>query len=244
MSATRPLLVVAGLAAESRIAAGPGIVTVAAGGIAARLKDLLAAEIDRGVQAILSFGIAGGLDPRLRPGSLVVARWVDDGGTRHAADEGWAAALARALPNGTLAGLAGSDEAVCNAKAKAGLHARTEAVAVDMESHIAARFARRHGLPFAALRIVADPALRVVPKAALVGLKPDGSTDVGAVLRALARNPRELPALMRTALDADAAFRELRALRRRLGTGLGMGTAPVAVPVLADPAVSDLAVGT
>ncbi len=95
------------------------------------------------------------------------------------------------------------------------------ALAVDMESHIAGRFAQEHGLPFAAIRAVADPHSRALPEAALVGMKPNGAADVIAVARALARSPRQMPALLRTALDTRAAMNVLFSSRRLLGLSFG-----------------------
>ncbi len=62
-------------------------------------------------------------------------------------------------------------------------------LAVDMESHGAARFAENWGLPFAALRAIADPQHRALPPAAMVGMKPDGSADIKAVLRGAGPQP-------------------------------------------------------
>ena len=120
--------------------------------------------------------------------------------------------------------IAASDVMVVDAAAKAALHAATGALAVDMESHVAAAFAAAHGLPFAALRVISDGADRALPKAAQAGMKADGGMDVLAVLRALARDPGQLPALIRTGLEAEVAFRQLALLNRhdllgRLGVG-------------------------
>jgi hypothetical protein len=101
------------------------------------------------------------------------------------------------------------------------LYAQTRAVAVDMESHIAAAIAAAHRIPFAAARVVIDPADRPLPPAALVGLRSDGTADVGAVFRSVLKQPSQLPALVRTALDARIASAALRRGRRVLGTGLG-----------------------
>ena len=103
---------------------------------------------------------------------------------------------------------------VVDAAAKAALHSATGALAVDMESHVAAAFAAAHGLPFAALRVISDGADRALPKAAQAGMKPDGGMDV----------PRQLPALIRTGREAEVAFRQLKLLNRhdllgRLGIG-------------------------
>ena len=91
-----------------------------------------------------------------------------------------------------------------------------------MESHIAARVAARHNLPFAILRTISDSADHALPPAALVGMKPDGGVALGAILASLARNPAQLPALIRTGREAGAAF---SALRRALGAleALGIG---------------------
>ena len=81
---------------------------------------------------------------------------------------------------------------------KADLHRTTGALAVDMESHVVARAARRHRLPFAAARVVCDPAHRALPPAARIGMKPDGRMDLPAVLRSVLAEPGQLPALIVT----------------------------------------------
>ena len=85
--------------------------------------------------------------------------------------------------------------------------ARPAPLAVDMESHVAARVARRHRLPFAAARVVSDPAHRTLPPAARVAMKPDGRVDLPAVMRSLLAHPAQLPALIRTGRDAERGFR-------------------------------------
>jgi hypothetical protein len=91
-----------------------------------------------------------------------------------------------------------------------------------MESHIAARVAARHGLPFAALRVISDAADTTLPPAALAGMRPDGGIAIGAVLASLVQNPAQLPALIRTARDAEKAFRTLGRVHDAL-RGLGIG---------------------
>src|SRR5690606_3450151 len=100
------------------------------------------------------------------------------------------------------------------------LHDAVGAVGVDMESHLAAHAARRHGLRFAVARVVSDAADRDLPVAAQRGMRPDGGVDIPAVLRALAADPRQLPALIRTGWEAEKAFRALLGGCHRLGVGL------------------------
>ena len=114
----------------------------------------------------------------------------------------------------------GVDAIVASSTEKAELHRTTGALAVDMESHVAARVAQRHRLPFAAARVVCDPAHRTLPPAARVAMKPDGRVDFLAVMRSLLAHPAQLPALIQTGRDAEQAFGSLLRGQRRLGPGL------------------------
>lgn len=220
-AAAFPVLVATGMMAEAGIARGPGVVAIAGGGDPARLALMLHAALDRQAKGIISFGIAGGLEASQAPGSIVLASAVHVDGQRIATDAAWVARLAARLPRALRGDIAGVDHAIASPAAKARLHRETGAMAVDMESHIAARLAAVYGVPFVALRIVADPAHRALPEAATVGMRPDGSMDAGAVLRALLRRPGDVPALIRTAMDASAAFAALRACRGQLPSLLG-----------------------
>lgn len=220
------VLAVVGLSKEARLAAGPGVEALGAGGSPHRLRELLGARDGVGLRAVVSFGIAGGLDPGLAPGDVIVASGILSDGERNATDAGLSAVFFRRLGGlGTraiLADLAGVDAAVMSVEAKVELHDRTGAVAVDMESHVAAAFARRHGLPFAAIRVVCDPAHRALPAFVATALKPNGDPDILAVLGALARGQVGIGVLVRLARDSSAAFAALSRCRAMLGHGLGV----------------------
>ncbi|MBD8909338.1 phosphorylase [Methylorubrum zatmanii] len=222
---TGSVLAIAGLAREARIAAGPGVATLQAGGDPARLRARLAGYAPDGLSAVISFGIAGGLDPALRAGDIVIGTHLDADG-RVSTDPELARRLrARlaGLPGHVVAGgLAGSDVAIMTVADKAALHARTGALAVDMESHVAAAFAARHALPFAAIRVVCDPAGRALPAFAASALTPEGEPDLRAVLGALLRGRARIGELIRLGRDSSAAFAALARCRARLGPGLGL----------------------
>jgi adenosylhomocysteine nucleosidase len=215
------LIVVSGLRAESRLVRGPNVRTIAGGGDGVRL----AADIDRAIAEggarLLSFGIAGGLKPGLTPGTIVVPGIVMDSESGYATDEAFSNRLRGALSDCLQGAVVGVDAPVASVPAKQALHAVTDAIAVDMESHIAARAAARAGIPFAALRVVADPAEHSLPAAAMVGMARDGRTDVAAVLRALLRDPLQLGPLLRVALDARRAMAALSHCGQALGPVLG-----------------------
>jgi len=220
------VLAIVGLSKEAKLAAGPGVEALGAGGNPRRLRELLGARDATGLRAVVSFDIAGGLDPRLVPGDIVVASGILSDGESYATDAALTVAISdklsgmRARP--LVADLAGVDAAVLSVEAKVGLHGRTGAAAVDMESHVAAAFARRHGLPFAAIRVVCDPAHRALPAFVAAALKPNGDPDILAVLGALARGRMGIGVLLRLARDSSAAFAALSRCRALLGHGLGV----------------------
>ncbi|MBX9698021.1 MAG: nucleoside phosphorylase, partial [Acetobacteraceae bacterium] len=88
------ILAVVGMQSEAALLP-EGVRAVVTGGDPKRAAALLAEEQGE-VAAVLSFGIAGGLDPDLAAGDLVVATRVRGPGGAWRADMGWAAALARA----------------------------------------------------------------------------------------------------------------------------------------------------
>ena len=127
-----------------------------------------------------------------------------------------------APPDGGVSSRASlSGDELPTAAQKAELRRTSNAIAVDMESHVAGRVARHHRLPFVAARVISDAAHRTLPPAARVGMRADGSVDLPAVLRSLAVAPWQLPALIRTGLEAETAFRALLRGHRLLGPGFG-----------------------
>jgi hopanoid-associated phosphorylase len=214
-----PVIAVTGMAFEASIAAGKGGDGIEA--VYAARADLLQraldAALERGAAGVISFGTAGGLGPDLEPGTIVIAEAVDGPFGRIACDADWSARMAAALMASPLAAQTRRGvEAAVAAPDKAALHQSNGALAVDMESHLAAAAAAARGLPFAVCRAVVDPAWRSLPKAAMAGLRDDGSTAVLPILRELARDPLQLGGLLRVAADAGAARKALTAARRVL----------------------------
>ena len=221
-----PVLAVTGLAREARVAAGPGVATIGAGGNPSRLRAMLSARINPGCRAVISIGIAGGLDPTLVPGDVVVATGVVTAESRFDAHPDVAQFLARRLAGHPkrvgLADLAGVDAPALSPADKQRLRIATGAAAVDMESHVAAAFAAEHDLPFAAVRVVCDPAHRALPAFVGQALRPDGEVDIAAVIAAIARRSAKFGGLVRLARDSAEAFEALRRCRQSLGLGLGV----------------------
>ena len=197
-------VVAVGLKSEAALLP-PGLRVVISGGDPARLAALWPAD----ATAVLSFGIAGGLAPGVARGEVILASALWEADETLPVDAPWLAALSAHIP-ARIGLLAASASLLDSPAAKAALHARSGALAVDMESGAAARFARARNLPFAVLRAVADGPADALPRAAAVGLNPDGSPAPGRVLAALLRHPGELPALLRLARASAAAHEALR----------------------------------
>jgi hopanoid-associated phosphorylase len=217
-----PVIVVAGMAFEARIARGEGVEVVYAAR-ADLLARALSAAVARGCAGIVSFGTAGGLAPDLAPGSLIVADAIEGPFGRLQTDRSWADRLAAALATGPLAArvrrgvMAAVAAPLVSADDKLALHRSSGALAVDMESHIAGATAAAHGLPFAVCRAIVDPAWRTLPSAATAGLRDDGSTTLVPILRELLRQPSQIGALIQVAVDARAARISLVQARHAMG---------------------------
>src|SRR3954454_23453661 len=210
----RPVIAVTCLSFEAQVAAGPGIDVLC--GTAQRYVDKLESAVKAGGSGIISIGIAGGLAPGLNPGDWVIASGVVAEGIRIATDNRWSQRLLQALPNAVYADISGVDAPVVGEADKRALHQSAGTVAVDMESHIAARIAARHRVPFAACRVIIDPAERTLPPAALVGMRADGRPDVLAVIRSRCQQPRQMFSLLRVVADLRAARTALSDGRTRL----------------------------
>jgi hopanoid-associated phosphorylase len=215
------VVVVVGLAFEARIVAGPGMQVICSGS-GKDLAGSIARAITRECRGLISFGVAGGLAPELKPGACVIGSAVMSDAGRAPTDAEWSQRMLKAIPGSVHGMLLGVSAPVADPEQKRTLHLKTGAIAVDMESHVVADVAAEHGLPMAAIRVVTDPAVRAVPAAALTAMRPNGTIDLVAMARSLLRKPRELSALLRTALDAQAARAALQRGRELLGPGLGL----------------------
>lgn len=216
-----PLLVVTGTRREAATIAGPGVVTLAGGGSRARLV----AELERLVPqscGVLSFGMAGALDPALALGDWVVATRVV-GDWQGECDPVFGGSLARRLRTGrrlpTSGILFASDRLIASAGDKAALHSDSGAIAADMESHLAGAAAAAHGVRFAVLRCISDEAGADLPPAIAVAMAPGGGLAGLRIAGSILRHPGQVPALLRTTARFKRAFDVLEAGGERVMRG-------------------------
>jgi hopanoid-associated phosphorylase len=227
---TRPLRlgVVTGLVKEiaclrpGKRADGLQLWCEAAAGRPARAAEVAREMVAEGAGGLMSFGVAGGLDPSLGPGLVVIAdRVVDLEGRSFPCHGPWVDALMRLDGSYDSGAILGSDQPILTPQHKEHLFRRSQALAVDMESHAVAEVARAAGVPFIAIRAIGDPAGRSVPASAINGLAPDGTTRALPVLLGLLRHPTDLVAIWRLAGDTNRALKTLREVAAKdLGAAL------------------------
>jgi adenosylhomocysteine nucleosidase len=236
--------IVAALAAESRplgpatrhgaepatLADGTLLIVSGVGPAAAALgaRRLLAA----GARALLSWGLAGGLDPALEAGTLVLpGEVISPEGRVLLTCAAWRERVSQAIGarHAACCGrLLTCREPLSSTAAKALAFRQTGAIAVDMESSAVAEVASAERAPFLVVRAIVDTAHDAVPEVAL-GMTRAGQDRlrVGRLLAALARTPGELPALIRLARRYRTASRALAAVA---------GSGALAFPVLREVA--------
>lgn len=163
MGASRGVIVVAALRTELLFVRGPK----AALGVGPRATETLRALLARGKPAgLVIVGYAGGLQPELRPGTLVLAERVRDAQGEVPLEGELVRRAARLLPEARVGPLF-TDTKLTPKEEKAAL--AEKALAVDMETSLLARELRAQGIPFLAARVILD-ALEEEAAAGLRGL--------------------------------------------------------------------------
>lgn len=222
---------VAGFRAEARCLGGLDVTVAFSGGSAERARAEAERLVVEGAAALVSFGLAGGLAPELRPGDLLLPEIVRDAAAASwPVEPAWRERARARLANGGIApeggALAGSDRIVATAADKRALFEATSARAIDMESHAVAAVASAAGIPFLALRALADPADQVIPQVAREALRPDGRMRIRATFGGLLRAPGELMPLLRLARQSAVALTALRRGARLVGPQVGFTSSP------------------
>jgi adenosylhomocysteine nucleosidase len=181
------------------------------------------ALVGAGARSLLSFGLAGALDPALYAGAVVLPSAVTDGvGAVHRTCDVWRERLAaRAGASadhhaGTLLSVA---QPLTTAAAKSAAWGRTHARAVDMESFAIGTVALDRQVDFAVARVVVDTAGDSLPGSVTRATGPRGELNYPRLVSGLLRSPSELLALLRLARRYRMAMVSLRHLGRQ---GLGV----------------------
>jgi adenosylhomocysteine nucleosidase len=169
-------------------ARGGSWLVVQSGPGAARAAVAAERAVDAGVTLLVSWGLAGGLDAKLVPGTVVVPRRVLQRDAEPlAVDAVWHMRLAVLADEFRLeqGDLLTAPAALESAEAKRAAAAATRAVAVDMESAAIAAVAARAGVPFVVLRVVIDGVADALPRGAEQWIDERGVRRLAPTLRAV-----------------------------------------------------------
>ena len=218
-ASVKPVIVVTGTLREAAVLNATGALVIAGGndpeGLRAKLAD--AAPHCAG---IVSFGMAGGIDPALKLGGLVIGKRLT-GAFHTQCDEAWVSALHRLLPQARVGAVHCDGKLLADVRDKEAHAWASAALCADMESHIAAEAAAHANVPFVILRCVSDVAQRQLPPAIDVAMRPDGGVAVGAVIRSLVTQPGQIPALVATVYGFARAYRQLVKTGKLVGGRVG-----------------------
>lgn len=183
---------------------------------AARAAEAL---LTSGCDALVSWGLAGGLNPALVPAQLIVgSETILDTGEVFATDEALKSALIDELSKleAVCGRLYTSVNPVATVNEKSNLYDTHAADAVDMESAAIARAAQVRQAKFAAIRCIVDPAEFDLPPAVELAIGTDGRLRVGAMMSHLIRHPREIRPLLKLAAWYPKALEKLDQTARLL----------------------------
>ena len=207
MMGSGPVIVVTGTLREGAVLAGNHVEVLSGGSDPEALRRKLEA-VAGNCAGIVSFGMAGGIDPSLKLGSVVIGKRLT-GAFPATCDENWVAALRRLLPRAKVGAVYCDGKLLADVRDKEQMAWASAALCADMESHIAAEVAARANVPFAILRCISDVAQLQLPPAVDFAMRADGGVDVGAVIRSIMSEPGQLPALATTVYGFARAYRSL-----------------------------------
>ena len=211
-----PVVLATGFTREVRTVDVAGVVAIAGGGVAEQLEKRLDTAARAGAAGIVSYGLTGGLADGLKIGDWVVGSRIA-GGIDHDCDTAWRDAIAARLPGARIGGFFADGRMIDTIAEKRALGVDYDALAVDMESHVAARVAKAHDLPFAIVRIVSDEVGHLLPHAITVSMRPDGGFDRTRMRASLATEPGQMRDVVQTMAQFLAGFRGLRRGAKALG---------------------------
>lgn len=180
-----------------------------------------------GCSGLISFGTAGGLIPQHTAGDIVLPESiVSPSAATFKTDAKWRQRLADKLEQAALTThtgrLAGSCHIVATPSTKRDLHAKTQAVAVDMESHVVAALAHEIGVRFLVVRVITDTAGQAMPHAFKDAISTDGTPLPGRILAGLAARPWELPRAFGVATNFWTGIKVLRRVALLSGAEFGL----------------------
>jgi adenosylhomocysteine nucleosidase len=226
-SAGDKVAIIAALASERRTLATVEVPGMAAtifviqsgpGADAANRSALYA--VANGATALISWGLAGGLNPAAVPGTLILPKRVVAPGLATLETTGqWRSRLESLCPSDLSVNsgdLATVPRVLLTPAEKALAEIELSAVAADMESWAIGDVARRAGLPFAVVRVIVDGPEDALPEQISSFVTAAGETRPVAAALSVLWHPGNFSLVMNLARRSALAHRVLAAFARQL----------------------------
>jgi adenosylhomocysteine nucleosidase len=192
----------------------PGLYLMVSGMGAANAERAGRELLNRGCEALVSWGTAGALRAGLHSGQLVVAdRVIDEQALSHRLDPDWVRRATRRLEGAAQvlnAPVADTGRILDGPGAKQRLGSMTGAAIVDMESAALARLAEQHAVPLLVVRAVVDEVDVAVPRSVITATDEHGHVHVGRLLVRLTLSPGEWTTMNRLRHGFARARRRLQ----------------------------------
>jgi hypothetical protein len=167
--------------------------------------------IAEGAEALVSWGLAGGLSAETKTGAVILPGEVISETGSWPTDIGWRQRLADALDGQfplVQQPLYSAEQVLTSPQSKSVAATRFGASAVDMESAGIAAAALEHGVSFVVLRVIADGPVTALPDNVEALVTSDGHTRYFGLLGVLI-SPRRLRLLVGLARSSQHARRQL-----------------------------------
>ena len=178
--------IVAALEMERRWIRNPGPLVELSGIGGKRAEHAAHQLVERGATALVSWGVAGGLDPDLTPGTVILPDAVIGAdGSNHGVDLEWRDRLLERVHSRVVTStlpLYHARSMITTVDEKRAIFDRFGAGAADMESAAVARVALANRMPWIAVRVVIDAADQDLPAAILTATGGDGRLRAGSVI--------------------------------------------------------------
>ncbi len=212
------VLIVVGMPDEAEAALSANTesteIVIGTGNFKVLRKKLSEVQLDN-IKAVISFGVAGGLNPEISEGSIVLATRSLYRDQVIEADERLRLFLTQqtqdteglTVRNGVF--LSDDQWLGLEAGESSTLFKTTLADSTDNESFFAAEFAQQKNLPFAGIRAISDGPDVTLPPAASLPFNEDGSPDLSAIFGSIITEPSQLPDLWELSKRYEKALDQL-----------------------------------
>jgi adenosylhomocysteine nucleosidase len=176
--------------------------------------------LDIEVNGLISWGVAGALNPALNSGDLVLAETIIDSDKTYQTSSDWLSKLVENLQETDITlinnRIVSNKEVCASVEDKNNLFKKTGAIAVDMESTAIAEVAKNNELDFLVIRAIADEADTSIPDAVLKHTDNLGNPEIFKFLTSCMTKPMQINEIAVLAKSYKKALKTLSTIALEL----------------------------